>query len=243
MDDSINAMPQPTPEPPVPPAQASGSTRSSRTLLLLVIAVAVAALGTAGWLFLRHRAAADSLGASAAASQPSATTEMASSTPVQRATGVVQAATVPGSPAVVVPASSVAVDAAPATAAASEAAANSKQCSLVTRAEMEQILGAKVVRVTADELTCSYFTDETRAATVDTTWTGGKQAIAEVKGFNDGPGLFEPVPGLGDEAYMQAAGVMHVLKADTYLVVNARAYVSDHLETESAIARKALARI
>jgi hypothetical protein len=112
---------------------------------------------------------------------------------------------------------------------------------------METILGAKIVKVTANELSCSYFTDDTMSAEIDTTWSGGKEAIAEVKGFNSGPGLFEPVAGIGDQAYMQGAGVLHVLKGDTYVVVNSREYPSDssggHIVMESAIARKALEKL
>ena len=130
----------------------------------------------------------------------------------------------------------------PATAADTEAAAGSKPCSLLTRAEMETILGSKVVKVTASELACNYFTDDTLSAGVETTWTGGKGAFAQVKGFNSAPGLSEPVAGIGDEAYMQAAGVLHVLKHDTYVVVNSRVYPNE-LKTESAIATKAMEKL
>jgi hypothetical protein len=130
----------------------------------------------------------------------------------------------------------------PATAADTEAAAGSKPCSLLTRAEMETILGSKVVKVTASELACNYFTDDTLSAGVETTWTGGKDAFAQVKGFNSAPGLSEPVRGIGDEAYMQAAGVLHVLKNDTYVVVNSRVYPNE-LKTESAIATKAMEKL
>jgi hypothetical protein len=126
--------------------------------------------------------------------------------------------------------------------ASSEDAASSKPCSAVTRAEMGKILGAKIVKVTNTELSCSYFTNEATFVDVDTTWTGGKDAFAQVKGFNSAPGLSEPVAGLGDEAYMQAAGVLHVLKGDTYVTVNSRLYPKD-LETESAIARVVLEKL
>jgi hypothetical protein len=107
---------------------------------------------------------------------------------------------------------------------------------------MESLLGSKIVKLTATELTCAYFTDADRSAQVDTIWTGAKEALAETKGFNSAEGLFKPIPGIGDEAYFQAAGVLHVLKGNTYIVVNSREYPNE-LETESAIARKILANL
>ncbi len=98
------------------------------------------------------------------------------------------------------------------------------------------------MKVTSKDLICAYFTEENTSAEVETTWTGGKAAFAQVKGFNSAPGLFDPVAGIGDEAYMQAAGVLHVLKGDTYVVVSSRSYPNEQ-ETESAIARKAMEKL
>jgi hypothetical protein len=208
----VNAAPPPVVTRAAAPAQTS---RSGTSRALLIIAIAVFLLGI-GWLSLRHRAAGrSSVGLSAASFSSSGHTVTTST--ASHAT-----------PA--------------ATAAATEAAANSKPCSLVTRAEMETILGSKIVKMNTNEQTCYYFTDDETSAEVDTTWTGGKDAMAQAKGFNKAPGLFEPVAGIGNEAYFQAAGVLHVLKADTYVVVNSRVY-PNVLETESAIARKAIEKV
>ena len=214
----------------------SGTGNKSKSSVIVAIAFVVAAVGMGGWILLRHRTPA---GSSVVSTTASSNTIVTSSTPAPPASNGVQAAVVPapGDTAGVVP-----PGARPATAAETEAAANSKPCSLVTRAEMEAILGSKIVKVTTYNLTCHYFTDETTSAEVETTWTGGKDAFDQVKGFNSAPGLAEPVAGIGDEAYMQAAGVLHVLKGDTYVVVNSRVYPNE-LQTESAIARKAMEKL
>jgi hypothetical protein len=220
------------PLPVTPQAGSQVRTSGAGGTLIIVAITLVALLGIGGWLFLRFRPHAGMPASSSSTTMMTSTTSGASSS---TATGGVAAPAnaVSGTPE--------------ATAAATEAAAGSKPCSLLTRAEMETILGAKIVKVTANELSCSYFTDDTMSAEVDTKWSGGKDAIAEVKGFNSAPGLFEPVAGIGDEAYMQGAGVLHVLKGDTYVVVNAREYPSDssggHVVMESAIARKALEKL
>jgi hypothetical protein len=229
---SPTAAPPVPPLPPVPQVPApvhTASGRSSKTLL--IVAIAVIALGIGGWLFMRSRAAGTSVGTSTASSH----VIVPSSTP---ASNGAQIAAAPGAPL----ASEAAPGDPPATAADTEAAAGSKPCSLLTRAEMETILGSKVVKVTTSDLACNYFTDDTLSAGVETTWTGGKGAFAQVKGFNSAPGLSEPVAGIGDEAYMQAAGVLHVLKNDTYVVVNSRVYPNE-LKTESAIATKAMEKL
>jgi len=105
---------------------------------------------------------------------------------------------------------------------------------------MGTILRSKIVKVTVDGQICSYFTNPDRSAQVETTWTGGKEALTAAKGFSEG--LLTPVPNIGDEAYMHAAGVLHVLKGDTYVVVNSREYLND-LEYESAIAGKAMEKL
>jgi hypothetical protein len=225
-----------TPLPAVPQLPATvetpGTGNSKKTLL--IVAIVVFALGVGGWLLVRSRAA----GTSVATTTPSSSKTVASSTPVQKASSGAQVAVAPGA----LLAGEVPQGAPADSAADSEVAAASKPCSLVTRAEMGTILGSKIVRVSTSELACNYFTDQTMSADVETTWTGGKAAFAQVRGFNSAPGLADPVAGIGDEAYMQAAGVLHVLKNDTYVVVNSRVYPNS-LMTESAIATKAMERL
>jgi hypothetical protein len=208
--------------------QTAGAGRSNKSLVMLAFVVVAFCIG--GWLLLRHRAAGRS-GETTASSNTAVTGSM----PAPKTSSAAP-------PAVASAIGEVSTGATPATVADTEAAAGSKPCSLLTRDEMAAILGAKIVKVTTSELACNYFTDETLSADVETTWAGGKDAFAQVKGFNSAPGLSEPVAGIGDEAYMQAAGVLHVLKNDTYVVVNSRVY-PDELKTESAIAMKAMANL
>ena len=113
-----------------------------------------------------------------------------------------------------------------------------KACSLVSKEEMEQIMGFRLKDVAVEQLTCQYRNDEGYMVEVETTWRGGKEAMDSAKIYN--AGLFDPVPGLGDEAFFQAAGVMHVRKNDVYLVINSRVFPNAR-ETETLIANKALA--
>jgi len=130
--------------------------------------------------------------------------------------------------------------ASPATASAAADGAGTKPCSLVTRDEMQAILGAPIQRLTTAEAECAYLTDDTHQATVETTWRGGRTAMEDAKKYNGE--TMRAVPGLGDEAYFQAAGVMHVRKGDVYLIVNSRVYPNEEV-AETAIVRKALARL
>ena len=216
--------------PVVAPAQTAGGGNSSKALL--IVAIIVIALGIGGWLFVKQRAAT---GSSVVTKRTSSSTTVTSATPEPLASNGAQATAVPsGDTAGVVP-----PGAPPPTAAEAEASPNAKPCSLVTRAEMEAILGLKIVKLTAGESNCQYYTDETSSVVVETTWTGGKASYLQMKGFNNAP---EPVAGIGDEAYVPVTQVLHVLKGDTYVAVNARVYPNP-LETESAIARKAMERL
>jgi hypothetical protein len=217
-------------------AVVSPPAKSSNKTLIGVLIVAIIALLVGGWFFMTHRALAGSPGAATAMTSTSASTTVNTATTIVPTSSSAEPAA-----AAVTDSTSTALSEAAIT-AATAAAASSKQCSLITRAEMESILGAKIVKLTATELTCAYFTDADRSAQVDTIWTGAKEALAETKGFNSGEGLFKPIPGIGDEAYFQAAGVLHVLKGNTYIVVNSREYPNE-LEIESAIARKIVASL
>jgi hypothetical protein len=219
-----------TPQTP-PPVVAA---RSSKWPMVLVVILAIAAIGMGTWYFVTKR----SLAATNLTASSSTSTVITSTTATTVSAAPVAVAAV--EPPVTDTATATTTDAVAASDAATEAAAGSKQCSLVTRAEMGTILGKKIVRVIVDKEICSYFTDADRSAQVETTWTGGKDALTAAKGFNEG--LMTAVPNIGDEAYMQAAGVLHVLKGDTYVIVNSREYPND-LENESAIARKVMEKM
>lgn len=214
---------------------------SKRSMMPVLIAViAIIALGIGGWFLLTNRTVV-AAPVAAAVVTPALSTVAVTST----VTTTTSIATTDSQAAVEPPSAETATTASEpqsVTDAATAVAEKSKPCSVITRDEMGAILGKKIVKLTATEATCAYFTDADASAQVDTIWTGGKAALAEMKGFNSGEGLLTVVPGIGDEAYSQAAGVLHVLKGDTYVVVNSREYPNE-LEIESAIARKILEKM
>jgi hypothetical protein len=189
---------------------------------MIVGTAVVIALGIGGWLFLRYRAAALSAEMSSAMGPNHVQVHAAMPVPL--------------------PMTSAAGETLSATDAPSAAAASSKPCSVVTRDEMEKILGMKIVKITTSDMTCLFFTDDTSSVEVETTWTGGKAVYFQIKGYNAAPGNLRDVAGIGDEAYFPVTNVLHVLKGDTYVVVNARVYANE-LATESAIARKVMEKL
>ncbi len=184
-----------------------------RTLGVLAILAFVVLLAAGAWFYMGHTHAAT--GASPGSTATAATTPTSSTAAAASA--------------------EVALAKAPA-----DGGAGSKPCSLITQGEMQAIVGASIRQVTARKAVCAYVTDETHEATVETTWSGGREAMADARKFNGE--TMRAVPGLGDEAYFQAAGVMHVRKGDVYLIVDSRVYPNDEA-TETSIVRKALTRL
>jgi len=121
--------------------------------------------------------------------------------------------------------------------AANAAAEKTRVCSLISLQEMENILGGKVRSVVATATTCAYRTSADHAVEIESTWQGGKDAMAAAKIYN--AGVFSRVPDLGDETYFQAAGVMHARRGDIYIVVNARAWENAR-DVEIGVVRRAL---
>jgi hypothetical protein len=107
-------------------------------------------------------------------------------------------------------------------AAANEVAGKTRVCSAVSKQEMEHILGREIQEIVATETTCQYRTNADHAVEIESTWKGGREAMAAARIYN--AGLFASIPNLGDEAWFQAAGITHVRKGDIYIVINARAY-------------------
>jgi hypothetical protein len=124
--------------------------------------------------------------------------------------------------------------------AANEAAAKAQVCSVVSKTDIEQILGKPVREIVATNASCQYRTNFEHFVEIESTWKGGKEAMAAAKIYN--AGLFSAIPRLGDESYFQAAGITHVRKGDVYFVINARAYQNSK-ETEVKIAQKLVEHI
>ncbi len=128
----------------------------------------------------------------------------------------------------------------PAENVAARAAGKARVCSLISPQEMESILGGKVRKVVATATSCEYRTSADHAVEIESTWQGGRDAMAAAKIYN--AGVFSEVSGLGDETYFQAAGIMHARRGDVYIVVNARAWKNAR-EVETQIVRRALNRM
>jgi hypothetical protein len=124
--------------------------------------------------------------------------------------------------------------------AANVAAGKTRVCSLISLQEMENILGGKVRKVVSTATTCEYRTSADHAVEIESTWQGGKNAMAAAKIYNTG--VFSLVPDLGDETYFQAAGIMHARRGDVYIVINARVWENAR-DVETRIARRALDRM
>lgn len=122
-------------------------------------------------------------------------------------------------------------------AAANEVAGKTRVCSAVSKQEMEQILGREIQEIVATETTCQYRTNADHAVEIESTWKGGREAMAAARIYN--AGLFASIPNLGDETWFQAAGIMHVRKGDIYIVINARAYRNSR-DVEMKIAQRFL---
>jgi hypothetical protein len=124
--------------------------------------------------------------------------------------------------------------------AANAAAGKARVCSLISLQEMESILGGKVRKVVATATSCEYRTSADHAVEIESTWQGGKEAMAAARIYN--AGVFSRIPDLGDETYFQAAGIMHARRGDVYIVINARAWENAR-DLETRIVRRALARM
>ena len=128
----------------------------------------------------------------------------------------------------------------PAENVAARAAGKARVCSLISPQEMESILGGKVRKVVATATSCEYRTSADHAVEIESTWQGGRDAMAAARIYN--AGVFSRVPDLGDETYFQAAGIMHARRGDVYIVINARAWENAR-DVETQIVRRALDRM
>jgi hypothetical protein len=128
-------------------------------------------------------------------------------------------------------------------------------CSLVTRAELQQILSTEYSEGQPGASKCSYATADgsPRSVTIEVRWTGGTEELANARALKPStvrPGSPSKLPavdgrtinGVGDDAYLIQAGLMpmlYVRRGDTAVVVMAPAKE----EQLTAIARKALERL
>lgn len=117
-------------------------------------------------------------------------------------------------------------------------------CSLVTKEEIESVLGESVAAGVADGDDCNYDAVKQGLASARISWLHG-HADAAMQGARSGikmMNLGKPVEGLGDEAIFMAPGVLYVRKGDDLVTVNL-VLAPNALDKTKTLAEKALSRL
>lgn len=117
-------------------------------------------------------------------------------------------------------------------------------CSLVTKDEVEAVLGETVKDGVADGDDCNYDSLRPGQAGARISWLHG-HAEAAIQGARAGikmMNLGKPVEGLGDEAVFMAPGVLYVRKGDDLVTVSL-VLAPDALDKTKTLAGKALSRL
>jgi hypothetical protein len=134
--------------------------------------------------------------------------------------------------------------------ATSGRAANARDvCSLVTKEEVGEALGTTISEVSGGTSNCRYTSSagNNQALDVSVTWQGAALAMkfagAALKGTAGGQEFFQPVAGLGDEAYIAPMGTTLMFRKGDVLVNLQLHMVGDNVEAVKAIAQKIVARL
>ncbi|HLW59457.1 MAG TPA: hypothetical protein VKV57_05960 [bacterium] len=106
------------------------------------------------------------------------------------------------------------------------------QCSLFTKAELTSVLGVTFTHATEDTTGCTYKGDNAREwVRVEVLWTGGRRALQqratayETLTKSNPKGWippFQPVPGLGDAAFVNLVNAVQVEKGDIAFTLDLR---------------------
>jgi len=122
-------------------------------------------------------------------------------------------------------------------------------CSLVTKEEVGEALGTTISEASGGTSSCQYTLSagNNQALGVQVTWQGGalamKFASMAFKGVAGGAGGFQPVAGLGDEAYVGPMGsTLMFRKGDVMVNLDLR-MVGNNAEAAKVIAQKIVARL
>ena len=137
-----------------------------------------------------------------------------------------------------------------ANASASKAARGA--CSLITQEEMGAVLGTPIVKVVHRPGQCEYIPQgNANGVKIEPAWSGGRIGMRFLTGLGQkmeqhamGLGSLtpstDPVPGLGDESYVQM-GMLYVRKNDVMVTIDTNSVISR--DQEIAIARKIVPRM
>jgi hypothetical protein len=133
--------------------------------------------------------------------------------------------------------------------ASSERAAKRDACSLVTKEEVGEALGTTIAEASGGTSNCRYTSSagSNQALDVSVTWQGAtfalKFAMAALKGTSGGSEFFQPVPGIGDEAYIAPMGSTLMFRKGDVLVTIQFHMVGNNGEAAKVIAQKIAARL
>ena len=128
------------------------------------------------------------------------------------------------------------------------AAAARDVCTLVTKEEVGEALGTTMSEAPGGTSSCQYTSSagSNQALDVHVTWQGGAMALklstTVLKGVG-GQGFFQPVAGIGDEAYIAPMGTTLMFRKGDVLVNLQLHMVGDNVEAAKAIAQKIAARL
>lgn len=137
--------------------------------------------------------------------------------------------------------------------AASSGASEKSVCSMVTKGEMETILGGSLSHAvpsdTRAQTACTYTGPGGRYAQVTVEWQGGESGMAgtdlAAKLMGEAAGTMKvttPVEGVGDEAKMLIGGVLNVRKGQALITVDLRMQENSEAKAK-AIAQKVIAKL
>jgi hypothetical protein len=121
-------------------------------------------------------------------------------------------------------------------------------CSLVTKEEVGEAFGTTFTEAASGTSGCQYTSSagNNQALDVRVTWEGGvmalKLATTVLKGTG-GQGFFQPVAGIGDEAYIAPMGTTLMFRKGDVLVNIQLHMVGNNVEATKAIAQKIAARL
>jgi hypothetical protein len=122
-------------------------------------------------------------------------------------------------------------------------------CSLVTKEEVGEALGTTVSGASGGTSNCQYALSagNNQALDVSVTWQGGVLALKfsrmALKGTAGGQEFFQPVAGIGDEAYIAPMGTTLIFRKGDVLVNIQFHMVGNNVDAAKVIAQKIAARL
>jgi hypothetical protein len=122
-------------------------------------------------------------------------------------------------------------------------------CSLVTKEEVGEALGTTITEATGGTSSCRFASsaDLNQAVDVEVTWRGGTLALKfsrmTLKDTGGGQESFQPVAGIGDEAYIAPMGTTLMFRKGDVLVNLQLHMVGNNVDAVKAIAQKIIARL